>query len=95
MIPTLILFGLIFGRWWRSALIVGAVGWPVLLLATGTASADADLIGVAGLALANTGVGVAVHQGVLWGARRYRRAIRPNAPDRRNAPRDGGDHRGY
>lgn len=95
MIPTLILFGLIFGRWWRLALIVGAIGWPVLLLATGTAAANADLIGVAALAFANTGVGVAVHQGVLWGARWYWRAYRQNAAGRRNPSRDGGDHRGY
>ena len=93
MIPTLILFGLLFGRWWRLALVIGAVGWPVLLLATGTAAADAELFGVAGLAFANTGVGVAVHQGVLWGARRCRRE-RHSAPRRPNPARDGGDHPG-
>jgi len=94
MIPTLILFGLLFGRWWRLALVIGAVGWPVLLLATGTAAADAELFGVAGLAFANTGVGVAVHRGVLWGTRRYRRANRHNALGRPNPSRDGGDHPG-
>ena len=74
MIPTLILFGLVFGRWWRSALIAAAIGWPILLLATGTVAAGADLIGAAGLAIANAGAGVAVHQGALWSLRRYRQA---------------------
>lgn len=64
MIPTLILFGLIFGRWWRSSLVVGTVGWPVLLLATHTVSSLAETAGAAGLALLNTGVGVLIHQAV-------------------------------
>ena len=34
MIPTRILFGLIFGRWWCLSLIAAAMGWPVVLLAT-------------------------------------------------------------
>src|SRR6266508_4391883 len=32
MIPTLILFGLVFGRWWRLCLTAAALGWPVLLV---------------------------------------------------------------
>ena len=34
MIPTLIVLGLVVGRWWRTALVVGALGWPVALLTT-------------------------------------------------------------
>ncbi len=63
MIPTLILFGLVFGRWWRSTLIAAAIGWPVLLLATGVMHAGTGLLGAAAWAIVNTGAGVAVHQG--------------------------------
>jgi len=74
MIPTLILFGLVFGRWWRLALLAAAIGWPVLLLAIGTATAGPDRIGAAGFAIANTGAGVTMHQGARWWVRRYRQA---------------------
>lgn len=62
MIPTLILFGLIFGRWWRAALIISAVGWPALLLTTDVTAADHTLLTASLLAIANTAAGVAVHQ---------------------------------
>jgi len=65
MIPTLILFGLVFGRWWRATLIVSAIGWPVLLIATGVDDRIGFAIGAAVLAAANAGVGVLVHR-VLW-----------------------------
>lgn len=65
MIPTLILFGLIFGRWPRSTILIGTLAWPLLLLADHTISAGGLLPGAAGYALINTGVGVLVHQTVL------------------------------
>lgn len=69
MIPSLILLGLLLGRWWRVALVAAAVGWPVLLVATDVAAFDAGLLGAAALAVANSGVGVLAHQG---GLRAYR-----------------------
>lgn len=72
MIPTLILFGLVCGRWWRTALAAAAIGWPVLLLATGVMHPGAGLIGAAGLAIINTGAGVAIHQGARRVVRRAR-----------------------
>lgn len=78
MIPTLILFGLILGRWWRSAVVAGAVGWPALLVVTDTMDVEIGLLGAAGLAAANTGVGVLVHQGAL---RSFRLLRRPRVPD--------------
>ncbi len=90
MIPTLILFGLVFGRWWRLALIAAAIGWPVLLLATGTAAAGPVLIGAAGVAIANTGAGVTIHQGARWVVRRYRQARRGKAVGKRS-PSHAGD----
>jgi len=72
VIPTLILFGLAFGRWWRPALIAAAIGWPVLLLATGVMHPGTGLLGAAGLAIINTGAGVGIHQGVRRAVRRAR-----------------------
>ncbi|MBC6457290.1 hypothetical protein [Actinomadura sp. HBU206391] len=65
MIPTMILFGLVFGRWWRASLLAAAVIWPVVLLAGDVTTSLSTLAGGAGLAVLNTLVGVAIHQGVL------------------------------
>lgn len=72
MIPTLILFGLIFGRWWRLSLIAAGLGWPGVLLASDVMSFELGLLGAAGLAVINTGIGVLVHQAGLRGVRLLR-----------------------
>jgi hypothetical protein len=78
----LILFGLLFGRWWRSSLTVAAVRWSVLLGATGGLRFEASpLLSAAGLAMVNTGVGVLIHQGIL----RLSRKVRGVAPSRSGA----------
>ncbi|MEV4757153.1 hypothetical protein AB0J86_18850 [Micromonospora sp. NPDC049559] len=74
MIPTLVLFGLVFGRWWRSALVAAAAGWPLLLVVTGDAPAGPGLLAGAALAVVNTGVGVLVHQGLRLAVGRARRS---------------------
>lgn len=73
MIPILIVFGLVFGRWWRSSLLAAAVGWPAVLVAADVMDFGPGLLEAAGLAIANTGVGVLIHQGVLRLIRRLRR----------------------
>jgi hypothetical protein len=73
MIPTMILFGLVFGRWWRSAVAVGTIGWPVLLLTEGILDDPSQIAGAAALGFANTLVGVAVHQLALRFVRNLRR----------------------
>lgn len=65
MIPTMILFGLLFGRWWRTALAVSAVAWPVLLVATGITGEAATLAVAAVLSVANAALGVLAHQVLL------------------------------
>jgi hypothetical protein len=75
VIPTLILVGAIFGRWWRATLLVSALGWPVLLVVTGAMSIGPALAGAAGLAVLNSGAGVLLHQGILRGGRKLRRAM--------------------
>ncbi len=68
MIPALILFG----RWWRMSLFAAALGWPVLLVAVDVMNVGPELLGAAGLAIANTGVGVLIHQGVRLAIRKIR-----------------------
>jgi hypothetical protein len=78
VIPTLILFGLVFGRWWRTSVIAAAIGWPVVLVAGDVMRFEWGLVGAAALAVVNTLVGVLAHQGVLWVVRQARH--RQNAP---------------
>jgi hypothetical protein len=59
----MILVGLVLGRWWRTALLVGALGWPALLIADNVP--DLSLVEAAVLGLVNTAVGVGLHQAVL------------------------------
>jgi hypothetical protein len=80
MIPTLILFGLVFGRWWRAALAVAAVGWPAVLVAGDVMDLEVGLVGAAALAVLNTGVGVLVHQAVWRAVRSWRDRQRAGTP---------------
>ena len=61
MIPTMILFGLLLGRWWKVALVAGTSAWPLLLWSQGLLATPSDMLGAAALALVNTAVGVLVH----------------------------------
>jgi len=72
VIPTMILFGLLLGRWWKLALLVGTSGWTVLLWSLGLLATPTEIVGAAVLALANTAVGVLVHQVLLAFVRRVR-----------------------
>jgi hypothetical protein len=81
MILTLILFGLVFGRWWRSALIAAAVSWPVLLVVIHVMSIEAGLLGASALAVINAAVGVFAHQVIL----RMTRQLRANGSSRSGA----------
>jgi hypothetical protein len=66
MVPTLLLLGLVLGRWWRTTLLVAVLGWPLLLLVDGTIDPGWTIAGAAGLAAVNTGIGILVHQGLRW-----------------------------
>ena len=72
MIPTMILFGLVLGRWWKSAIVAGAVLWAVSLLLAGIVG-GAYVVSAAAFGAAHTAVGVAVHQATLWLVRSIRR----------------------
>jgi len=73
VIPTMILFGLLLGRWWRTALVAGTASWTVLLWTQGLVDSPAEIAGAAALALANTAAGVMAHQGLLALVRRVSR----------------------
>ncbi|GAB3942327.1 hypothetical protein [Micromonospora vulcania] len=72
MIPTMILFGLAFGRWWRSTLVAAALLWPAVLLGSSVMQTDVGLLGASGLAVANAAVGVLAHQVILRAVRAMR-----------------------
>jgi hypothetical protein len=76
----MIVLGLVLGRWWKTALAVGTVVWPSMLLQAGIIETGAgDLLGAALFGLANTAVGVGLHQAALHLVRRLR-GPRPSAP---------------
>ena len=68
MIPTLLLIGLAFGRWWRVAIPAATVGWALLLAGTGVVSDLSHLAGAALFGFINVSVGVLMFQGLraLW-----------------------------
>jgi hypothetical protein len=65
VIPTLILLGLVLGRWWRFVIPLAAVGWPILLLVTGVDRGFDFVVGASAFAFANVVVGVLLYQ-FLW-----------------------------
>lgn len=77
MIPTMILFGAVAGRWWRGTIALGAVLWPVLLILDGVTRDPAVLLGGALLGAVNTALGAAVHQAALRVVRSVRHAPGP------------------
>lgn len=74
MIPTMILFGLILGRWWRPTLILAAMLWPAMLVADDVMDVEAGLLAAASLSVLNAGVGILAHQAFLWLVRHSRRS---------------------
>ncbi len=82
MIPTMILFGLVFGRWWKSALVAGAILWPTLLWAQDVITTPGEAIAAAVLGILNGAVGVGAHQLVLGLVRVSRRQWRRSAAAR-------------
>lgn len=84
MIPTVILFGLLCGRWWKSGLVAGTLGWPLFLLANDILHSPQEVLGALGLGFVNTFAGVAVHQlalSLVRTARKRRATQRGIAPD--------------
>lgn len=62
MIPTLLVVGVVFGKWWRFAMPLATTGWVVALVATGAGSGITFGLGAGVLALINVTVGVLLFQ---------------------------------
>ena len=73
MIPVLILFGLVTGRWWRVTIPIATLGWPIVLAIIGVTTDAGQLALGAALAAVNSGAGALL----FAGARRLWLAIRP------------------
>ena len=71
MIPTMILVGLILGRWWRAALLSSAILWPAVVLADGSIDSVGEVLAASVLGVSNAAVGMLVHQAVLQAVRRW------------------------
>lgn len=76
MIPTLLLTGLVLGRWWKITVPIAVLGWPVILIATGVDSGFGFAVAAALFAAANVVVGVLSYQGLRFIARRVTSSAR-------------------
>jgi hypothetical protein len=80
VIPTMIVFGLILGRWWRLTLTLAALIWPAMLAANGVMAVRPGLLAAAWLGALNAGVGILVHQALLRLVRLGLRSTTRQAP---------------
>lgn len=60
MIPTMILFGLVLGRWWKVTVPLAAVTWPLLLVMSDVDLDRSEMAAAAILGVANAAVGAVV-----------------------------------
>jgi hypothetical protein len=77
VIPTLLLVGLVSGKWWRISVPAATIGWAVLLLVDGAVSDLSHFLGAALFGFVNVTVGVLVFQGVRLAVLRVKRRHRP------------------
>jgi hypothetical protein len=61
MIPTMILFGLVLGRWWKVTVPLAAVTWPLLLVMSDIDLDRSEMAVSAFLGVANAAVGAALY----------------------------------
>jgi hypothetical protein len=64
MIPTMMLFGLVLGRWWKVTVPLAAVTWPLLLVMSDVDLDRSDIETAAILGVANAAVGAALYLAV-------------------------------
>jgi hypothetical protein len=62
MVPTLLIVGFLFGRWWRFAAPVAILGWPAWLIVAGVGSGPGFALGATVVAALNVAVGVVAYQ---------------------------------
>ena len=61
MIPTMILFGFVLGRWWKVTVPLAAVTWPLFLIMSDSDLKRSEMATAAILGLANAAVGAALY----------------------------------
>ncbi len=66
VIPTLLIVGVVLGKWWRVVIPAATIGWVVLLVATDVGSGVSFALGAALFAFANVTVGALLFQGLRW-----------------------------
>lgn len=76
MIPVLLFLGVALGRWWRTALVASAIGWPAVLVATDVMDVEPVLLAASALAVVNVAVGLLLHHAVAWTWRSVRGTAR-------------------
>ena len=64
VIPTLLLIGLVFGKWWRITIPATTVAWVVVLSVNETDSGVDFVFSAGAWAALNVTVGVLIFQGV-------------------------------
>lgn len=72
MIPTMLLVGLVFGRWWWATIPLGTIAWVVATIVTGAVSTLSGAMGAAAFGAANVVVGVLLYQVSAFFVRRLR-----------------------
>lgn len=77
MIPSMIVFGILFGRWWIAAIVAGGLLWGLVIGAMSVYENDATfswalVLGAVLLGATNSAFGAGVHQLILWITRKIR-----------------------
>jgi hypothetical protein len=65
MIPTMILLGFAAGRWWKVTVPLGAVTWPLILIAADVELDGWAIAGVAFFGVANAAIGAGLYLAVV------------------------------
>ena len=64
MIPAMIMFGFVLGRWWKVTVPFAAVTWPLVLILSGIDLDRSETAGAAILGVVDATVGAALHLAV-------------------------------
>ena len=72
MIPTMLVVGLVLGRWWWATIPLGTIAWVVATIATGAVSTFGGALGAAAFGAVNVAVGALLYQALALLIRRVR-----------------------
>ncbi len=75
MIPTMILFGLLLGRWWKVTVPLAGVVWVLLLVSGDMDLSPSEMAGAGVLGAINAAVGAVVYLAAARGVGALARTI--------------------